>query len=572
MNSNYTGQWCDALVELFLACGITHFFVAPGHRCAPIVAAIQKNPKAQIYCGYDERSLGFFALGFSKKSRIPSVVVMTSGTAVANLHPSVAEAYESDIPLIIFSADRPFELRDSAANQTMDQVGIFSSHVHESLDIPVPDPRADFHKSLGKIEQAIFQAVAQSGPVHINLQLRDPLNNVPHPHEGDFSLASVPKFNSKKFVQNSLPAQDFSYDRLSGKRVLVGLGECAPGPAQEAILSCAEKLNWAIYADVLSNLRFAPKKNVLKHFDLALSIAKFNEQFQPDVILYAGGRLVSKRFWAFVEGTNSELLRLMDTPKNYDQSGRFERVFCGPLAKFFEGVEKNVKSGPREFLSAQVLWNEKIATKILGFLEIPVHNEAYFACRLLNLTDQDINFFISSSMPIRYIDSLATSVTRRIDTLANRGVNGIDGVISSALGAALVDNKPMVLLIGDMAFLHDTNGLSFISQVSAPVMVIVLNNAGGGIFHHLEVAKNTELVTPYLDSPHQVSLGHLCRAHGIAHKIVISPKDFDICVREFFSVKKSIVLEVQTDKVENARHFKSFMQSINEIDATARQP
>jgi 2-succinyl-5-enolpyruvyl-6-hydroxy-3-cyclohexene-1-carboxylate synthase len=572
---NFSHYLLNSVVEKLVDMGIDHFFIAPGSRSTPIVSAIvRKKSVVNIHLGIDERSLGYLALGYSKRTQKTCVVVVTSGTAVANLYPAVVEAFLSEIPMLIFTADRPYELRDSGANQTIFQANIFSNHINKSFDLAPPSSKISLNRYMAIFETAfLYTNVPKKGPVHINLQLREPLQNSPEPpYWADKDHFFMPKFVSSIYekspekIYGQKKLIKFITDILSFRNGIIVVGELLPSLAQERILELSSHLNWPIFADITSNLRLEKHHNIVHHYDIALINNSFVQKLDVDVVIKFGGRLVSKRFWQWAQNNQrARFISLGESSIRIDHIGRFTHIHVEKLIDTLINFLKQVKT--KSFAKGVIFINEeikKINKAIDIFLDNQCNNEAFFAARLIAQINKPVNLFISSSMPIRDLDQFAKPTTTSIHIYANRGASGIDGIISSAAGVAIMSSRPTILFIGDIAFLHDSNALMLLKN-HEPLLIVLMNNKGGGIFHLLPVAKDIDIVTPYCDTPHDVDLNLLCQAHGIKHEKIVDPVDFDKAIERFFFDSQTKVIEVVVERKKNVHLHKTFYQQISQM-------
>lgn len=570
--ANFAHYWCTLMVQRLIKHGIDHFFIGPGSRSTPIVSALVHNKDANITIGIDERSVGFAALGYSKCLMKPAAIVVTSGTAVANLYPAVTEAFLSEVPLLLLTADRPFELRDCGANQTIFQANIFGHHINKSFDLAPPSLTMSLNRSLAIFDQAHYATLwPKKGPVHVNVQLREPLVNIAHPYEDSWQQAT--HFSDRDHIteQNAMKISDdmlthISHFLSSGNGLIV-VGELRSSLLQEKIVKLAQHINWPIFADITSNLRLLNDSHLFHHFDLALINSTFNQRFFKEKIIKLGGRITSKRFWAWADSVNeASMLSLNDSHQVIDPIGKFEHYFIANLDDMFDQLLTKLRPSFTNHALDMMKCNDRLGHLLQGFFEKKSSNEGYFAARLISQISEPTNILVSSSMPIRDLDQFAKPVDVKLNILSNRGASGIDGVISTAVGVAIADKNPTIVLIGDVAFLHDTNGLMLIPFAKAPLLIVIINNAGGGIFHFLPIAQEPNVLSPYLDTPHEVSLGHLCAAHKIDHKLVSEPLDFDGVLRGFFKERKSMVVEISIDKNINVKLHQEIYRNIAEAN------
>lgn len=554
---NYAHYWCEKMVERLINLGADHFFIGPGSRSTPLVSAIARNASAKIFLSVDERSVAFMALGYGKKSRRAGVVVTTSGTAVSNLYPAVTESFLSSVPMLLLTADRPFELRDCGANQTIFQANMFTNHCNKSFDLAPPSSIVSMTQSIAMLDQALSSTFhPHMGPVHMNVQLREPLANLPHEREVPFEKSDLRQNNLLNAKVSRVDMSEIA-QHLAHKSGVIVVGELAPTVVQEKILTLAKKLQWPIYADITSNMRFIKHDSIVHHFDLALLNPSWAESLDYDVVLKFGGRIVAKRIWAFIERGTRLNLSLSNSPERIDHTGVMQHTFVHELPAAIDDLIARLPSMP-----SRVDDVEKINRTVRDFLENNRNNEAYFSSRLIAQISEPVNFFVSSSMPIRDLDQFAQPTTIPIHLYASRGASGIDGVVSTAVGMTIADELPGILLIGDVAFIHDTNGLSLLRMSTKPLLIVVFNNNGGGIFHFLPIAKEPDVVTPYLDTPHDINIADLCRAHRVKHERVTDAVEFDEAIRQFFHERTTRVVEVMIDREVNVRHHNDFYERI----------
>lgn len=558
MAKNYAQSWCDEIIKHLVHAGIDHFFIAPGSRNTPLISAVVRNQQSFIYQSIDERSLAFMALGYAKASKKPGVIIVTSGTAVANLFPAVVEAFMSNVPMLILSADRPPELHYRGSNQTIEQHFIFSNFVRKFFNLAPPDPKVSINMTLSLLNRAIkLSSFSPCGPVHLNVQLREPLNNV---SDGQTWIKFEPKKQKPIKTKATISfSEDFKI--FFGPKTLLVVGELPKSQVQEKILALAEKLKIFIYADISSNLRFKKHPLILHHFDLMLLNKEIKSHLAFDSVIHFGDRVVSKRYWQWLEeGQITNLVRFSCNDNLIDNSGLMEQVNVCDIEIFLDEVLRNLKNNSEPFFKYDEL-NQELSIKLFDYLENN-NNEAYLAAKIISMAPVNFKLFISSSMPIRDMDQFAKASEQEIEVFVNRGASGIDGIISSAVGVSLTSNKATVLLIGDIAFLHDSNSLMLLKQIKSPLLIIVVNNNGGGIFHLLPIANEPEIISPFIDTPHEVELAHLCKAHKIEHKKV-SIKNFQQAYSEFFCQKENLVLEVMVEREKNVAWHKEVYQAIS---------
>lgn len=529
--------------------------IGPGSRSTPLTAAFAAHAKFEKRVCYDERSLGFLALGRAKATGVPSVLITTSGSAAANLLPAVAEAYQDQIPLIILTADRPFELQERGSNQTFNQSYLFGQQVVFFEDFPAPDAGVDPRAMLSKLDQAYAHATSKvrSGPVHLNCAFRDPL--APHVPQ-DFNASQLVLL--KQWVESTSPLCSTLGQHAGGalsdevltrvqvaKRGLIVAGQMDESDAK-AVLQLAEHFNWPIVGDVLSQLRLKAHSMMISHFDQILLDEQLS-QLAPDVVLQFGGKIVSKRIEQFLARPVSCHV-FVDPCVRHRQGGAWPtHRYVGCAQDLVRQMLPDIKAQPSELLPLLRTANLAVQKQLDALLERDL-TEPSTARAVVRALDASRVLFVASSMPIRDVSFFAPVTSDPPLIFANRGLSGIDGLISTAAGISLGSKQSVVMLIGDLAFLHDVNGLSLLRDLPHPMTIVLINNQGGGIFSMLPIAENREVFTPYFDAPHAFDLGALCGGFGIKHQVI---RNLPELVAQLAQPSEHQVLELQTDREQN---------------------
>jgi 2-succinyl-5-enolpyruvyl-6-hydroxy-3-cyclohexene-1-carboxylate synthase len=533
------------LVDELVRCGVREAVLAPGSRSAPLAFALHAADAAgrlRLHVRIDERSAGFLALGLAKASGAPAVVVTTSGTAVANLHPAVLEAAHAGVPLLALTADRPPELRGVGANQTVDQLGIFGTAVRLSTELGAPEVRAGQNASW---RSAVCRVVAAGGPVHLNLALREPL--VPEAGEDwPEPLDGRPGGRPWTAVLPPPPAGPVA-DDLPARTVVV-LGDAPAGPVA-ATLALAEARGWPVVAE--PSARLAAGSCVLAGGDLLLR-GGFVAAHRPDRALAVGRPTLSRAVarllaaaqldvvptgpgWTDPAGLAARVLPAVPTPA----AGRAEPA-AGSRGPTGTG-ERDEGWLPAWRDAAAAAW-ESVAGLLDGLCEPAV------AATLMDAARPGSLVVCGSSKPVR--DLFLAGPRRGVTVLANRGVAGIDGTVSTAVGAALAHGGPAYALLGDLTFLHDANGLIIGPGEPRPdLTIVVVNNDGGAIFGVLEqgAPEYAEGFERVFGTPHGVDLAALCAATGTPHHVVTSRTELSAALAAPAGIR---VLEVRTDRQE----------------------
>lgn len=528
-HATFNHVWSSLLLEELFRLGVRDIALAPGSRSAPLTMAAAAHQGFRRHLHFDERGLGFMALGLAKGSNRPVAVIMTSGTAVANLWPAVAEAQLTGVPLIILSADRPHELIDNGANQAIDQQGIFGHYPVYQQNLPSPTPTIPAAFVLSSVDQALAKQVLTPGVVHFNCMYPEPL--YPGEHYQDFSdylaplgdwLGSHKPWSPWQQSEPSCPPQA-EWESFRQQRGIVVAGRITDPNQAQAAAALAEQLGWPLLADLQSQIRFDSRN--LIHMDLALNDPEFVAELgRAEVLLQFGARLVSKRLGQFIKHHSWQDYWLVDPqPARLDPDYRLRnRLLCSASA--FAAAHPAPPRAPWHTLAElQHNASQQIAAACEHFSELGV-------CHRLNRLIEG-QLFVGNSMPARLMDMLGETGKGPSRVMTNRGASGIDGLIATAYGFAQSieqdSDEPTTLLLGDLSALHDLNSLALLSKASRPLVVILLNNDGGSIFRMLPVPTEGELLESYYRLPHGLSFEHAAAMFGLAYRAPTTLLEFE---------------------------------------------
>ena len=512
LNSESTAQanfvWGDVVARTLHELGISMVFFSPGSRSTPLVLAFERHPSIDCASVLDERTAAFIALGYSRRTQKPAAILCTSGSAVTNWFPAIAEASHSSVPLLFLSADRPEELQNCASGQTIDQVNLFGSFVRGFHQIPLPDLDPTAIQSL---RSALAQAYLESmdlnpGPVHLNFPFREPFLplKLPDPVELSPLITMAPsKLDSGRAVDE--------ISRLANQFVkpLIIAGEHAPAAF---ILDWLSKYHTPVLCDSLSPLREYPLSTKILRYENLLRDSSFAQQAKPDLIIVLGPLPTSKTLRSWIDQSGAE--RLVIEPRGisvdpltstshsfqleYSRLSVIELPICGnEWVKLWSSAEKSVEKKLELAFSEQSDFFEGKLVRLLS-KDLPEHSYLQ----------------VSNSMPIRDLEWFWYAKEKKRKIFGNRGVNGIDGTLGTALGLAHLSDSPAFLLTGELAFLHDSNALLFHAQFMGSLTVFIINNKGGGIFETLPVAGEPEF-EKCVATPQACAFPLRCEAHGI---------------------------------------------------------
>jgi 2-succinyl-5-enolpyruvyl-6-hydroxy-3-cyclohexene-1-carboxylate synthase len=516
--------FCAALVDEWARAGISEAVVSPGSRSSPLVLALDAEPRVRVKVVLDERSAGFVALGIGASSGCPAVVVTTSGTAAAELHPAIVEAFYGAVPLIAATADRPAELHGIGAPQTIEQEGIFAGMLRWAASPGVADVRAakTWRSIASRSAAEAIGCGGRPGPVHLNLAFAEPLVGAPgalvppgRPGEQPWHRFASAEASPPAEVVELLASK-------AGRWGLVIAGAGVEDP--DALVAAAARLGWPVLADPRSGCRL-PGGPVVAAADSLLRVAEV-ASWQPELVVRAGAPSASRVVSEWLEdlGPRCSQVVVDRYPRWLDPERQAEQVVrAGPAALMSaSALSAPPGSAPSEEWLKRWLGAEQAAQATIALLlepggELELSEPAVARAVLASLPPGG-QLFAASSMPVRDLEWWGAP-RRGVVVLSNRGANGIDGVLSSAFGAALASGAPTVALLGDLAFLHDAGGLGALRAAGDEVAfsAVVIDNNGGGIFSFLPQAAvlDEDVYERYFGTPHGLDLGKLARAYEI---------------------------------------------------------
>jgi 2-succinyl-5-enolpyruvyl-6-hydroxy-3-cyclohexene-1-carboxylate synthase len=569
--------WAHLIVEELARCGVDFFCVAPGSRSTPLVAALAENPKAKSLVHFDERGTAFAALGYARATGSPAAWITTSGTAVANGLPAVVEAATDGVPMILLTADRPPELRQTGANQTIDQPDIFGDFVRWRFDLPAPSLGVDPASVLTTVDQAVYRAGrSPRGPVHLNLMFREPL--IPPPGEGE-TRADVPKRwrdTDEPYTRYATtePAVDEAevealWERLRPvERGLVVAGRLASRAQGKAVERLACSLGWPLLPDVGSQVRLGGDSQNAAFFDVLLADGAFARAHAPEAVLHFGGRALSKRLEGFVARHRPDpYVVVREHPFRLDpghlathsvESGI--EAFCAALGK---AASDRPPRADAPWAAGWIGASERVGSVLDRALAGRERPDEPLVARLVSREIQEGHgLVVASSMPVRDLDAFAVAGGPSVPVAANRGASGIDGTVATAAGFARGSGRPVTLLIGDLALLHDLNSLAMLRGL--PVTVVVLNNDGGGIFSFLPVSGHGSFFEPFFGTPQGVGFGHAAAMFGLRYEESETTEEFLSAYGDALSSDGPVLIEVTTDRNENVAVHGTLLDAVSD--------
>ncbi|MFG6148197.1 2-succinyl-5-enolpyruvyl-6-hydroxy-3-cyclohexene-1-carboxylic-acid synthase [Halobacillus sp. B23F22_1] len=546
-------RYITQFVDQLCCSGVEDVVISPGSRSTPLAMTFREHGDIAHWINLDERSAAFFALGIAKDKQKPVALVCTSGTAAANYYPAIVEAYYSRVPLLVLTADRPHELRDVGAPQAIEQSHMYGNYVKWFHDLALPEERL-----LPYVRKQASRAVHEStsghsGPVHLNIPLREPLiPDFTTPGCWRSDIPSVPVMITGNATLNNEQIRFFKEKLFSGQKGLIVCGPQSNKQLPHYIAQLAAKAGLPIIADPLSQLRTGPhdKRNVIESYDALLRSEKFKNDYKPDYIIRFGAMPVSKAYLKWIQKHSNDVDHYVvdEFASHREPSGVPTTFVFSHPAEFCEQILKDVgeEGNETEWLSQWKSLNVEVKKIMLASPE-PALNEGHAVVYLSEAIPEESNLFVGNSMPIREVDSFFASSPKKINIMANRGANGIDGVVSTALGTA-AQGRNTTLLLGDLSFFHDLNGLLIAKQKKINMTIVVINNDGGGIFSYLPQALNSDHFEELFGTPLGIDFEKVVSMYEGSHRRVVNWESYIEALRLSYKEEGLSVVEVITDR------------------------
>jgi len=581
---NRNALWAGALVDELVAAGVDSVVVSPGSRSTPLTMAAARHDDLRVFSQLDERSAAYFALGRARRTGSVAPLICTSGTAAANYHPAVMEASEGRVPLLALTADRPPELRDSGANQTADQEKLYGDAVRFYKDLPEPAPN---DRALRSLRTTVSRAVATAegadpGPVHLNVPFEKPLEPTRVPDDVPADLDPVAETGRDGPYVDVTPGSpepgDDALRTLANELGATDRGLIVAGPADppgldaESVTALSHATGFPVVADPLSNVRYGGHTRVatvIGAYDAYLSAAVAGDGSgegtgegegesdggegddpatgwtDPELVLRLGASPTSKRLRKYLAATGADQYQV-------DPAGRWREAefaatdlvvaepsrLCARLSRLVGGgggdPDWRAQWEEADRVAREIHGREREATGSEGGDAIPdssdpvSFHEGDALRAVADALPDPATLFVSNSMPVRDLDRFVGPTTASVTALGNRGVSGIDGIVSSALGAGSATTDDLTLVVGDLALYHDANGLLALDRCGVDATVVLINNDGGGIFHALPIESFEPEFTESFKTPHGIEFEPLADLHGLAYaRIDARPETVD---------------------------------------------
>ncbi|HEY3864595.1 MAG TPA: 2-succinyl-5-enolpyruvyl-6-hydroxy-3-cyclohexene-1-carboxylic-acid synthase [Solirubrobacteraceae bacterium] len=562
-----------AFVDELARCGMQAACTSPGSRCAPLVLTLAREERLRCYSHIDERCAGFFALGLAKASGLPVAATCTSGTAAAELAPAAIEAFQARVPLLLLTADRPPELRENGAGQAIDQLKLFGDASKWFFEVGTHDATPERLRWIRTLACRAYWTALEGRPgvVHLNFPLREPLVI-----DGELPEDSTGRPDTRPYVRRSptiagsadettaaaeIDENDMAHLRklvAEAKRgVLIAGRHERSTPLGEAAAAFCEAAGWPLLADPLSGARRGTA--AIAHYDALLRDDAFAAGAFPDLVIRVGDLPVSKPLRTWLAGLGEVPQVALDPEGAWqDPASILTESLALEPAGALAGITASQPAADTDWLAGWRAADEQAAEAILGALDPHEGlSEPAIAAELGTLLPAEATLFVASSMPVREIETFWPARNDPPRVLCNRGANGIDGIISSAFGAAASGDGPVVLLIGDVALAHDIGGLLAAGRLALKLTIVLVDNGGGGIFDflpisHAPMAAERDIYARHIATPTGLDFERAGALYGLAHERVETVPAFRAALERALSPQAgSTILHVPTDRAHN---------------------
>ncbi|UWG47928.1 2-succinyl-6-hydroxy-2,4-cyclohexadiene-1-carbox ylate synthase [Halanaeroarchaeum sp. HSR-CO] len=576
---NRNTLWARAIVDELAKGGVDAVVVAPGSRSTPLTVAAARDDRITVYNHPDERSAAYFALGRAKRTGDPTPLICTSGTAAANFHPAVVEGDQSRTPMILLTADRPPELRDSGANQTIDQVGLYGSAVRDQTDLPEPEPD---DRKLRSLRTTMSRALATSkgapaGPVHLNVPFRKPLEPVAVPGDVPDSFAKEHRLAARgrdgPFIAPTVGRPTVTDDELSDLEAAIegadrGLIVAGPddtrGVSATAIADLAAASGFPVFADPLSGVRYGPHRHratILGSYDGFLDQSAYANWSLPDVVFRFGASPTSKPLRSFLADTGGRQF-VVDPAAGWREATftASDLVVADPNRLATQLAESVSRPAARE-------WHESLLAAAERHWEAVEERaddalEGRYLQQVVADAPDPATLVVGNSMPVRDLDRFGRPRDADLTVVGNRGASGIDGTTSTALGAGSATEDPLVYVTGDLSYFHDMNGLLALDRFDCSATIVVIDNDGGGIFHMLPIEDHDPPFTDQFKTPHGIDLSATEDLYGLTFDAVEDLASFASSYRESLDSPGTDVIAVRTDAERSHRQREAIKRDV----------
>ena len=546
--------FCAVLVAQWAQLGVRQAVLAPGSRSTPMALALLAHPEITVHVFHDERSAAFAALGIGLADERPAILLCTSGTAVAHFHAAVIEADLSHVPILVLTADRPAELRDVGAPQTVSQTHIFGNSVRWFHDPGVAEIASCDSWSPLAHHSFVACCGVNAGPVHINLPFREPLTGSavefePQDHQR-FHVAHHPRI-----AESDLQALA---DTMKTSRGVIVAGRGCGDPASVAEL--AQATGWPILADSRSGCQGLP--DAILHFDSLIREPNFAKMHQPELVLRLGEAPSSKVLAQWLTASGARQIHVSSYQTVFDPDQRVVSNITCEVSYFCATLAKSFEMSPASHVKTDWITRDHQARRAIEQMHRDENSLTASAVsrQLIAALAPGSNLVLSSSMPIRDMEWFGGDCSH-VRVFSNRGANGIDGVLATAIGVAVATGHPTAVLMGDVAFVHDSSSLIALKRRDLNLKILVTDNDGGGIFHYLPQATllAPDVFETLFGTPHDTNIAQLAQAHGLPAFEVTSSAELETAL----STPGCAVIVVKTDRHNEVQHHRLLHEAVH---------
>ncbi len=555
---NYNRLWSSILINELVLKGITNFFISPGMRNAPLLSAISANKSTIKHSIIDERSAAYSALGFSKVANTPSVLICTSGSALNNYQPAICEAYKSAIPIIIISADRPYDLVESGGNQTINQPDALINWTSHQLNVGPAGDKISLKNIRSLFNTIISKSIGGISPVHINVQFCEPIDKTVEDIRKDDLSALTGTNLSRPYCKNLIPTISFDNSQEQTikdlfkkfKNPLIAIGQNSVPISETLLNEIVAITNWPIFIDATSKLNYKTLPNLISNFQNNSNLSKL-DNFKIDSIISLGSRFVSKYFYKFIQDNNLSIIQVEDDLNQNDPSFN---------------INHKIKCHGNSFLAALKTMASDLPTPLTTNFNSPLPTvsnidllKPFVAQETINLIKSDSNLIIGNSSIIRIFDSLSyIENPKDLTIITNRGTSGIEGFISMSYGVCMANKKPTTTIIGDISALHDIGSLQLLSNSNLPITIIILNDFEGGIFNEIDINIEDEAKN-LMTTGHEHNFTQVSKSFNIDSITISTPTEFSSAYNQAIKNNCPTILNLIIDSKKNSEEIKRLM-------------
>jgi 2-succinyl-5-enolpyruvyl-6-hydroxy-3-cyclohexene-1-carboxylate synthase len=558
---NFNLLYSRLIISQMVKYGIKYFIISPGLRNAPLMNALKVTQDINVSVSLDERAAGYMALGQYKATGIPSVLICTSGTAVANYFPSILEAQKTNSPIIVISADRPQELHYESSNQTMDQLNLFKTLQKKTLNVPIQDKGINLQSCYTQVERYIQSAI-RGEVIHLNFPFSEPLDNsyekIGLPYLQDFHQLQVSL--QSKVIKQKLTDFSLDLDMFKNKNGLLVVGELntfLDRDKKNDFVQFIKNCPWPKIIDITTSVKyqFCVEDNNFPSFDHPEVFQAFKDN-TPEMIVHLGGKLTSKKYHEYIYHSNVSIINVSNDKNSEKALSRVTQYISIEPHEFAEYCLKNESI----FSLKEISYLTRIKNYIGPLIskKIEIINDAPLTCPkiskfIVEQIPESTDLYISNSTAIRSFDSYSSfNLKKDVNIQTHRGVSGIEGFLaaSSAFHNSKTPPTPTVLVIGDISFLHDLNSLNLIQSSTNPFIIILINNNGGGIFT-LVPYKDDHNIMPWMTTPHEYQFDKISASFGIKHQFIYDHTDFCHEFSKALTTPCTQILELKIDNLKN---------------------